>query len=57
MTQRAFPLFAVLGIAALAGCAGPSLAPVPSQAASPYICDGVPQDGADLLLGGQASVV
>ena len=47
-----------LGVMALvvAGCAGPDLSPVPSQAASPFVCDGVPQAGAELTLGGPVKV-
>jgi len=43
-------------VAVLAGCSRPDTSPVPTTAASPYVCDGVPQEGAALALGGKASV-
>ena len=39
-------------VVTVAGCAGPDLSPVPSQAAAPFVCDGVPLAGAELTLGG-----
>lgn len=41
----------------LAGCSEPvDLSPVPTEASAPYACDGVPQRGPDLILGGPAPV-
>jgi len=43
----------VMLVATLAGCSGaPSLDPVPTAAAAPFLCDGVPQAGMALALGG-----
>jgi hypothetical protein len=39
-------------VVTVAGCARPDLSPVPSQAAAPFVCDGVPLAGAELTLGG-----
>jgi len=41
----------VVLVATLAGCSGPSRDPVPTAAAAPFICDGVPQAGMALILG------
>jgi hypothetical protein len=41
----------------LCGCTEPvDLTPVPAEASGPYACDGVPQQGPELILGGPAPV-
>lgn len=40
----------------LAACTGPSTDAVPTTAEGPWICDGVPRTGVELLLGGDAEV-
>lgn len=49
--MRARWMGVVVLVATLAGCAGPDLSPVPTQAAAPFVCDGVPQAGMALTLG------
>jgi hypothetical protein len=41
---------------ALGGCTGPSLDPVPTTATGPWVCDGVSERSAELILGGDADV-
>jgi hypothetical protein len=50
--MRARCVGVVVLAATVAGCSGPSLDPVPTAAAAPFLCDGVPQAGMALALGG-----
>lgn len=40
---------------ALGGCSGPDLSAVPTEATAPFVCDGVPEAGTALLLGGKVA--
>lgn len=44
-------------VAVAAGCAGPSLDPVPTVASGEFVCDGVPREGVELILGGAVSTI
>lgn len=46
---------AVLAIAAVSGCTTPDTAPVPDVADAPFVCDGVPERGMELTLGGKVT--
>ena len=49
---------ALLLVGLLSSCtAKVDVTPVPTEASGPYACDGVPQKGPELILGGQAPVV
>lgn len=45
-----------VGTLLLAACTGPSTDPVPTTADGPWVCDGVPRAGVELLLGGDGEV-
>jgi len=56
-TSRMLATLTGLGlVVVLAGCTSPDTSPVPTTAESPYVCDGVPLEGAELTLAGEASV-
>ena len=38
----------------VAACTSPDLSPVPADAEPPYVCDGVPQQSVELILGGES---
>jgi hypothetical protein len=59
MGRTSRTLAALAGLAlvvVLTGCSRPDTSPVPTTAESPYVCDGVPLEGAELTLAGKASV-
>lgn len=45
------------GAGLAAGCAGQSLDPVPIVAAGDFVCDGVPREGVELILGGPVTKI
>lgn len=48
----------VAGVLLLGGCAaGADLTPVPTVAEEPFVCDGVQQAGAELILGGPVAAI
>lgn len=47
----------VVGAGLVSGCAGPSLDPVPTVASGEFVCDGVPRDGVELILGGPVGTI
>lgn len=46
----------VVGVVVWRQVTAPDLSPVPQAAQGPYLCDGVPQKGAELILGGTVEV-
>lgn len=54
LRRRVVGLFgAFLGVALVAACtSAPDAAPVPLDATGPFVCDGVPSTGVELILGG-----
>ena len=46
----------VVGVVAWRLVTAPDLSPVPPVAQGPYLCDGVPREGAELILGGAVEV-
>jgi len=44
----------VVCLGVIAGCASPSLDPVPTVAGGDFLCDGVPREGVELILSGHA---
>jgi len=53
--RRAALVLGVVALAALTACTSPDTAPVPTTAADPYVCAGVPQEGTELALGGSGT--
>ena len=45
----------LVAVGLLAACGSPDDSPVPTTAAAPWACAGVPQDGVDLILGASAT--
>ena len=54
--RRAGVVGAILCVLAVSGCSGPDLTAVPTEAAAPFVCAGVPRAGVELLLGGRGTV-
>ena len=49
-------LVVVVGVVVWRQVTAPDLSPVPQVAQGTYLCDGVPQEGAELILGGRVEV-
>lgn len=47
----------MLAATGLAGCVHPEVDPVPLEASAPFLCDGVPEEGASLMTGHDDLVV
>lgn len=50
-TARAAGPLTLLVVLGTAGCVGPSTDPVPTTAEAPFLCDGVPREGVELMTG------
>jgi len=54
--RRTAGVVALVLTAGVSACSGPDTSSVPTEAHAPYLCDGVPRRGAELILGGAAAL-